>query len=270
MNRMAFVLAWFALVPVLAHSHAVGAHDTSATYFSSNFSDQNFCEFDLRRMPAPHGGQVVCGPDQFLRYAKIENLQGSSFVQVTMDNSVLFNEKYKYKMELSVPSQYRYREGQTTEHTFSLLVPTLPQREKIFEHLSTTATAYVIAQWHAVNDNSPPMALRILNSKELLVTIDIDDPLTSGTQRLTLWRGAVTVGEVMVFNVVAHWDRELGSLEIVKDGAPIVAYNGPLGQRSEQDEYYFKYGLYNSYKTSLPDDFRFVLLLGDLRQTVRE
>lgn len=236
-----------------------------AQQFTSNFSDGNFCEFDLQRLPVDHPN-TDCGPFAFISYARMKNALERQFVYISMNPQVPFNEKYRYKMELSVPMVAAYSDHQKITHAFSLIVPSLPKREKIFPQIAENATAFVIAQWHATNGKSPPMAIRITNRKEFLITIDRDILGSEETERVTLWRGAIPENRILNFSFEAFWHLTNGILRVQLNDQDIVEYRGPLGQKMETSRYYFKYGLYHSYKDQLADDFQFSILLGELRQ----
>lgn len=240
-----------------------------AQSFSASFKDGDFCEFSLFRIPDLLG-EKQCGPNQFLPYLEIITVNSTPLIKVSMNPQVPLL-KNTYRVELSVPGEYNVHEKQTAEYTFSLSIPEQPLMDRIFADLGDAATAFVLAQWHAPNGESPPIALRLLNSKILAITIDIRAPHQRDTTRHILWTAPLVTNHPLNFHVRALWDSQTanGRLDVFLNAEKIVEYRGVLGQYEENHSgYYFKYGLYRSYKSALPEDFQFSAQLGEYAQTV--
>lgn len=111
--------------------------------------------------------------------------------------------------------------------------------------LTTENQSIVLVQWHAVNDHSPPFALRLKGDDTVVLTVrhnTIDDePVENGTEVIVKsWKIVRDHWYEMDFVVRAGED---GFLSFTADGQTVADYRGPLGYKNKAN--YFKFGPYD-------------------------
>lgn len=125
--------------------------------------------------------------------------------------------------------------------------------------LTTDNRSIVLVQLHAVNDHSPPFALRLKGDDTVVLTVrhsTVDgEPVDNGTEVVVnSWKIVRDHWYEMEFVVRSGED---GYLSFTVDGQTIASYRGPLGYKNKSN--YFKFGPYDytlTQKTPFEIQFR--------------
>lgn len=115
------------------------------------------------------------------------------------------------------------------------------------------STALQFAQVKQRGCQSPAIGFRIINSKEIAITISIKEE-----GRIYLWKDDISKYYDRLFTISCEMYWSVGKDGYFKasiDGKQVVNYKGSMGW-IDSPEYYFKYGIYNpSNAKAIPDDF---------------
>lgn len=119
-------------------------------------------------------------------------------------------------------------------------------------HLTDDTNAMVLAQFHADNDQHPPVALRLWGDR-LAVTIHhrtTPGHETEEPEEVVPYLAPISFGLWHSFEVTVR-SGEAGVLHVWMDGREIVSYAGPIGYNGKAN--YMKIGLYDSSNTLKED-----------------
>ena len=142
------------------------------------------------------------------------------------------------RAELREAPHVRLRMGVESWYAFSFFFPS---------DFPIVDTRLVIARWkqsfkEPSKDRSPMVSLRYMGGK-LRVDVARDRGKRKVfTKELDLRNRWVD----MVFHIIPKTNKD-GILQVWKDGNQIVDYQGPLGFKDDEDEIYFKLGLYRDH-----------------------
>ncbi|UCG13344.1 MAG: polysaccharide lyase [Deltaproteobacteria bacterium] len=142
------------------------------------------------------------------------------------------------RVELREAPHVRLRMGGESWYAFSFLLPS---------DFPIVETRLVIARWkqsfnEATKDRSPIVSLRYMGGK-----LRVDVARDRGKRKVYNKKIDLRNRWVdMVFRIIARTNKD-GMLQVWKNGHQIVDYHGALGFRNDEDEIYFKLGLYRDH-----------------------
>lgn len=142
------------------------------------------------------------------------------------------------RAELREAPEVRLSMGVESWYAFSFLLPA---------DFPIVDTRLVIARWKQSfkdpsKDRSPMVSLRYMGGR-LIIAVARD----RGKRRLYKEKVDLRNQWVdMIFRIMPKASKD-GMLQVWKDGNQIVGYQGPLGFRDDEDEIYFKLGLYRDH-----------------------
>jgi hypothetical protein len=108
-------------------------------------------------------------------------------------------------------------------------------------------TRLVIARWkqsfkEPSKDRSPMVSLRYMDGK-----LRVDVARDRGKRKVFKKKIDLRNRWIdMVFRIIPKTNKD-GILQVWKDGNQIVDYQGPLGFKDDEDQIYFKFGLYRDH-----------------------
>ncbi len=146
--------------------------------------------------------------------------------------------QFTERAELREAPDVRLKMGMESWYAFSFLLPS---------DFPIVKTRLVIARWKQSfkdpsKDRSPMVSLRYIDGK-----LRVDVARDRGKRKVFIEKMDLLNRWVdMVFRIIPEPNEE-GLLQAWKDDRQIVDYRGPLGFKDDEDEIYFKLGLYRDH-----------------------
>ena len=146
--------------------------------------------------------------------------------------------QFTERAELREAPDVRLKIGMESWYAFSFFLPS---------DFPIVKTRLVIARWkqsfnNPSKDRSPMVSLRYMDGK-----LRVDIARDRGKRKVFIDKMDLLSRWVdMVFRLKPEPNKD-GLLQVWKDGKLIVDYRGPLGFRDDEDEIYFKLGLYRDH-----------------------
>ena len=146
--------------------------------------------------------------------------------------------QFTERAELREAPDVRLKMGMESWYAFSFLLPS---------DFPIVKTRLVIARWKQSfkdpsKDRSPMVSLRYMDGK-----LRVDVARDRGKRKVFIEKMDLLNRWVdMVFRIIPEPNEE-GLLQAWKDDRQIVDYRGPLGFKDDEDEIYFKLGLYRDH-----------------------
>ena len=181
-------------------------------------------------------------PENALRHISSPTRTGQGAIQISVypgaQTEIGGGGQFTERAEIREAPDVRLSMGMESWYAFSFLLPS---------DFPIVKTRLVIARWKQSfndpsKDRSPMVSLRYINGK-----LRVDVARDRGKRKVFIDKMDLLNRWVdMVFRLIPEPNKD-GLLQVWKDGKLIVDYNGPLGFRDDEDEIYFKLGLYRDH-----------------------
>ncbi len=181
-------------------------------------------------------------PENALRHINSLTRTGRGAIEISLlagvQTEIGGDGQFTERAELREAPDVRLKMGMESWYAFSFLLPS---------DFPIVKTRLVIARWKQSfkdpsKDRSPMVSLRYIDGK-----LRVDVARDRGKRKVFIEKMDLLNRWVdMVFRIIPEPNEE-GLLQAWKDDRQMVDYRGPLGFKDDEDEIYFKLGLYRDH-----------------------